>query len=842
MRCPSCQTENRDGIGFCENCGNILAQEPPNQPNIDQRIQCLNCGHINRPDSRFCANCGQQLTIPNPIPINPQFCPNCGNPSQQNIHFCENCGYDLTAKETPLPSHNRLSAKKVLLKKKLKRAAIGLGILLLFLLLLGIFTDKPGLTPVFSMNEIPLVMDKGETNETGNLQIDTSEFTVNATSNNGIQRVETYADGVLIDAQNFNPDSQNQSIDYSPSITDLPTGDHEVLVRVYDADGSTNQSSVIPINIDEAMDDEPGDANLHIDPLPANLPPSPNIETSITKNSSEIIVTWSSGNGEVSAVEIYVREPRSNGVIKIGELGPSETSIRIPVDQFGEWEILVSTKDANGNEGPPTIKKVNVPKPSSLSEKIGSEDVISYASIAIGVYDSSIDRLYAYIRIGGENNQFQRIPSNQGEFLQSTSPGVFSTRLSGYNWPVKQSLPLEVDFWGWSGTNLKQLGNLKTTVTAADLRKGTLDINSSQLTAKIQLQTNLVSSSITAPDSTAVNTSTIKIIPPPYDVHYAIMPSDCELVASNLGQTYDILHNACKLILQYRLYNFLIWKWPPKNSQYANISEANLTGFEMKYITTYSDNKILGENITAIGNADARSGIRNLSEMKQQVPCGVRKTWYIRAVGEGSASEWVYTGTFPPKECPPPTPAPDPEPSEPKVNGCGGQSDTIPDMVPDLIFESACNTHDKCYVYEWSGNDKVTCDNNFYNDMHKSCLTSPVGLIALEKCVGAAWTYYEAVNLLGRFFYEGDINAHDCWKALDTSTCLAGTTPEILQASWDIAKGGVKVSVALAKTGYSKTKDGVVWVGDKTWDGTKWTVNKVGEGACHIPFVKKLCD
>jgi hypothetical protein len=115
-------------------------------------------------------------------------------------------------------------------------------------------------------------------------------------------------------------------------------------------------------------------------------------------------------------------------------------------------------------------------------------------------------------------------------------------------------------------------------------------------------------------------------------------------------------------------------------------------------------------------------------------------------------------------------------------------------------------------------------------------------MLAIDKCVGAAWTYYEAVNLLGRFFYEGDINAHDCWKALDQSTCLLGTTPEILQASWDIAKGGVKVTVALAKTGYNKTKDGVVWVGNKTWDGTKWTVNKVGQGVCHIPFVKKLCD
>jgi hypothetical protein len=224
------------------------------------------------------------------------------------------------------------------------------------------------------------------------------------------------------------------------------------------------------------------------------------------------------------------------------------------------------------------------------------------------------------------------------------------------------------------------------------------------------------------------------------------------------------------------------------------------------------------------------------------MPCGVRKTWYIRAVGNNSASDWVYAGTIPPKECPPPTTTPEPELSEPEANGCGGQSDTIPDLVPDLIFESACNKHDKCYVYEWSGKDKVTCDNNFYWDMHKSCLTNALGLVAGEKCFLAASTYYDAVNLLGRFFYVGDIDAKDCWKALDKPTCLLGTTPEILQASWDIAKGGAKVTTALAKTGYNKTKDGVVWVGNKTWDGTKWTASKVGKGTCSIWDVFPWCD
>ena len=46
MRCPRCQSENREGIRFCEECGSRLV------------LMCANCGAEMLPDKRFCGSCG----------------------------------------------------------------------------------------------------------------------------------------------------------------------------------------------------------------------------------------------------------------------------------------------------------------------------------------------------------------------------------------------------------------------------------------------------------------------------------------------------------------------------------------------------------------------------------------------------------------------------------------------------------------------------------------------------------------------------------------------------------------------------------------------------------------
>ena len=62
MRCPSCDFENREGIKFCENCGNQFSTIAPIPNSVRPiSINCLNCGKPNRAGIRFCEECGSLL-------------------------------------------------------------------------------------------------------------------------------------------------------------------------------------------------------------------------------------------------------------------------------------------------------------------------------------------------------------------------------------------------------------------------------------------------------------------------------------------------------------------------------------------------------------------------------------------------------------------------------------------------------------------------------------------------------------------------------------------------------------------------------------------------------------
>src|SRR6266849_2922992 len=49
VTCPRCQSENRDGVRFCEQCGSRLA------------LTCAQCGVEVLPDTRFCGACGASV-------------------------------------------------------------------------------------------------------------------------------------------------------------------------------------------------------------------------------------------------------------------------------------------------------------------------------------------------------------------------------------------------------------------------------------------------------------------------------------------------------------------------------------------------------------------------------------------------------------------------------------------------------------------------------------------------------------------------------------------------------------------------------------------------------------
>ena len=49
MKCPKCQSENREGMKFCEQCG------------AKMELECPNCNAKVPPDKKFCGECGQEL-------------------------------------------------------------------------------------------------------------------------------------------------------------------------------------------------------------------------------------------------------------------------------------------------------------------------------------------------------------------------------------------------------------------------------------------------------------------------------------------------------------------------------------------------------------------------------------------------------------------------------------------------------------------------------------------------------------------------------------------------------------------------------------------------------------
>ncbi len=50
MKCPKCQTDNKEGVKFCIECGHKF------------ELKCPQCGHSLPATAKFCEECGHQLT------------------------------------------------------------------------------------------------------------------------------------------------------------------------------------------------------------------------------------------------------------------------------------------------------------------------------------------------------------------------------------------------------------------------------------------------------------------------------------------------------------------------------------------------------------------------------------------------------------------------------------------------------------------------------------------------------------------------------------------------------------------------------------------------------------
>ncbi|MBI5842364.1 MAG: zinc ribbon domain-containing protein [Chloroflexi bacterium] len=59
-------------------------------------MKCTNCGTDNKEGLRFCEECGQPLNQASSIPTDGNACPACGYTNRAGVRFCEECGSSLT--------------------------------------------------------------------------------------------------------------------------------------------------------------------------------------------------------------------------------------------------------------------------------------------------------------------------------------------------------------------------------------------------------------------------------------------------------------------------------------------------------------------------------------------------------------------------------------------------------------------------------------------------------------------------------------------------------------------------------------------------------------------------
>lgn len=803
MICPKCNNENRPGVAFCEKCGSKLPTE---------------------------------VARSSP-PVPTLFCGQCGKKNREGVQFCEFCGVSMVVSSPPAGGKKKKVRKNLppALKKGFRIAGIVLGILIVILIGLswvGKATQPQASLPILLDEPAPLVVVQGIPLDAGTAPLQPGQFSIQANDKNGVKRIEVYSDGQIVAAKNIDPSQPNQQVVYSPSIETLPAGEHEVLVRVYDQQGQVSQTSAMPVIIDPAVSAATGPTEPLVVEDPAGiLPPPTALQASVSAGSKNIQISWGQSSPNTTGSRVYARWPGASAPVLVADLPGYTTSYILKIDRPGTWQVYVTSLDAVGREG--SLADINVFVPDPEKTKPAPTDTLSYAVLDITTSDISVERLYAYIRLGGTGNRYQRLPANPGEFLNAASSGQFDATVPLYGWPTNQPLPVDVEVWGWSGATLQPISTLSKSILATDYPDRKILLSGSKINASILFQTQVSGQEQNGKPPTFDNAPRIKQLPPPANLRMAFFKSDCELVASTLGSLRNLLRDACRISISLGTRNFLVWDWPPKNNgSPQQVTEKDITGFEIKFSLTDADGKTIGEKITSLPFPQARGYMRDYSEVTQPVDCGIKKNWYIRTVGPGGASDWVYAGEIKAKEC---------VKEYPPYNGCGGQSDKVPDLVPDLIFESSCNAHDQCYVQSWSGHNKVYCDNVFLKDMLVACVEKGVGLILPKTCSTAAFTYYEAVNLVGRFFYEGSIHSTDCLTepAVDPNLCLLGTSPEILNGAIDIGKTAYNAGETIVKSGYSYTKDGAVYLGKKTMAGLEAIGNGISGASSWV--YDKVC-
>lgn len=67
MNCQKCNTQNPEGVNFCQQCGSPMPKLQEARSETTERF-CNNCGHPNPVNANFCSGCGTSFSVVMPAP------------------------------------------------------------------------------------------------------------------------------------------------------------------------------------------------------------------------------------------------------------------------------------------------------------------------------------------------------------------------------------------------------------------------------------------------------------------------------------------------------------------------------------------------------------------------------------------------------------------------------------------------------------------------------------------------------------------------------------------------------------------------------------------------------
>ncbi len=106
MKCSKCHQENREGINYCEFCGEKLPDEP-----AQAGSKCETCGKINREGILFCEFCGAKLSSGKDSgekSATAMKCSKCGKSIPPGIQVCQFCGTPRTTPQGKPANHKKI--------------------------------------------------------------------------------------------------------------------------------------------------------------------------------------------------------------------------------------------------------------------------------------------------------------------------------------------------------------------------------------------------------------------------------------------------------------------------------------------------------------------------------------------------------------------------------------------------------------------------------------------------------------------------------------------------------------------------------------------------------------